>query len=175
MGNIDHYHQNLILTMPLSSEELALWCFSNDNNDGHEALVRKNGGRVNRKLAIHPTIVDLRGKAYDLWRKNAARFLMDDLYRILGPLQFDGPGADSKAVGGSLTTIPKLSNMIGDTVNSIFTVMLLWPSKGVVLMGRILVDTSELELKPHENLGIKSVNIPKISTVEWLIAWEILT
>ncbi|XP_041017742.1 pyrophosphate--fructose 6-phosphate 1-phosphotransferase subunit alpha [Juglans microcarpa x Juglans regia] len=50
------------------------------------------------KPAIHPATVDLRGKAYDLLRQNASKFLMDDMYRNPGPLQFDGPGADSKAV-----------------------------------------------------------------------------
>ncbi|KAF7829454.1 pyrophosphate--fructose 6-phosphate 1-phosphotransferase subunit alpha [Senna tora] len=50
------------------------------------------------KPAIHPTTVDLRGKAYELLRENAARFLMDDIYRNPGPLQFDGPGADARAI-----------------------------------------------------------------------------
>uniref|UniRef100_A0A2P2ME11 Pyrophosphate--fructose 6-phosphate 1-phosphotransferase subunit alpha n=2 Tax=Rhizophora mucronata TaxID=61149 RepID=A0A2P2ME11_RHIMU len=50
------------------------------------------------KPAIHPATVDLKGKAYELLRQNAANFLMDDLYRNPGPLQFDGPGADSKTV-----------------------------------------------------------------------------
>ncbi|GLU00129.1 hypothetical protein SLE2022_175210 [Rubroshorea leprosula] len=48
--------------------------------------------------AIHPAAVDLKGKAYDLVRQNATRFLLEDLYRNPGPLQFDGPGADTKAV-----------------------------------------------------------------------------
>ncbi|CAI0374891.1 unnamed protein product [Linum tenue] len=50
------------------------------------------------KPAIHPATVDLNGKAYGLLRQNAVRFLLDDLYRNPGPLQFDGPGADAKAV-----------------------------------------------------------------------------
>ncbi|GMH27377.1 hypothetical protein Nepgr_029220 [Nepenthes gracilis] len=50
------------------------------------------------KPAIHPATVDLRGKAYELLRQNATRFLMEDIYRNPGPLQFDGPGADAKAV-----------------------------------------------------------------------------
>ncbi|XP_057975605.1 pyrophosphate--fructose 6-phosphate 1-phosphotransferase subunit alpha [Malania oleifera] len=50
------------------------------------------------KPAIHPAPVDLRGKAYELLRQNATKFLMDDLYRNPGPLQFDGPGADVRAV-----------------------------------------------------------------------------
>ncbi|KAL9225692.1 hypothetical protein vseg_001586 [Gypsophila vaccaria] len=50
------------------------------------------------KPAIHPATVDLKGKAYELLRQNAARFLMEDIYRNPGPLQFDGPGADAKAV-----------------------------------------------------------------------------
>lgn len=50
------------------------------------------------KPALHPATVDLKGKAYELLRQNATKFLMDDVYRNPGPLQFDGPGADSKAV-----------------------------------------------------------------------------
>ncbi|KAJ9186276.1 hypothetical protein P3X46_001874 [Hevea brasiliensis] len=48
------------------------------------------------KPAIHPAAVDLKGKAYELLRENAIKFLMDDLYRNPGPLQFEGPGADAK-------------------------------------------------------------------------------
>ncbi len=33
-----------------------------------------------------------------LLRQNAASFLMDDIYRNPGPLQFDGPGADAKVI-----------------------------------------------------------------------------
>ncbi|XP_027914345.1 pyrophosphate--fructose 6-phosphate 1-phosphotransferase subunit alpha [Vigna unguiculata] len=50
------------------------------------------------KPAIHPATVDLRGKAYELLRQKAASFLMDDIYRNPGPLQFDGPGADAKVI-----------------------------------------------------------------------------
>ncbi|XP_068652558.1 pyrophosphate--fructose 6-phosphate 1-phosphotransferase subunit alpha-like [Aristolochia californica] len=50
------------------------------------------------KPAVHPAAVDLKGKTYELLRQNATRFLMDDVYRNPGPLQFDGPGADIKAV-----------------------------------------------------------------------------
>ncbi|KAH9618275.1 hypothetical protein KSS87_004444 [Heliosperma pusillum] len=50
------------------------------------------------KPAINPATVDLKGKGYELLRQNATRFLMEDIYRNPGPLQFDGPGADAKAV-----------------------------------------------------------------------------
>ncbi|XP_022981962.1 pyrophosphate--fructose 6-phosphate 1-phosphotransferase subunit alpha-like [Cucurbita maxima] len=50
------------------------------------------------KPAIHPATVDLKGKAYELLRENASKFLIDDLYRNPGPLQFDGPGADAKPI-----------------------------------------------------------------------------
>ncbi|XP_019170911.1 PREDICTED: pyrophosphate--fructose 6-phosphate 1-phosphotransferase subunit alpha [Ipomoea nil] len=50
------------------------------------------------KPALHPAAVDLKGKAYEVLRQNAGKFLMDDVYRNPGPLQFDGPGADTKAV-----------------------------------------------------------------------------
>jgi pyrophosphate--fructose-6-phosphate 1-phosphotransferase len=33
-----------------------------------------------------------------LLRRNATSFLMDDIYRNPGPLQFDGPGADAKPI-----------------------------------------------------------------------------
>ncbi|KAL3340654.1 hypothetical protein AABB24_029005 [Solanum stoloniferum] len=48
--------------------------------------------------ALHPATVDLRGKSYELLSQNATKFLLDDVYRNPGPLQFDGPGADAKAV-----------------------------------------------------------------------------
>ncbi|KAJ8512717.1 hypothetical protein OPV22_003151 [Ensete ventricosum] len=48
------------------------------------------------KPAIHAATVDLKGKVYELLRQKAPSFLMDDLYRNPGPLQFEGPGADAK-------------------------------------------------------------------------------
>ena len=33
-----------------------------------------------------------------LLRQNATSFLLDDIYRNPGPLQFDGPGADAKPI-----------------------------------------------------------------------------
>lgn len=48
------------------------------------------------KPSLHPATVDLNGKVYDLLRQNATKFLMEDVYRNPGPLQFDGPGADAK-------------------------------------------------------------------------------
>ncbi|XP_062029731.1 pyrophosphate--fructose 6-phosphate 1-phosphotransferase subunit alpha [Rosa rugosa] len=59
-------------------------------NPGSTASIGKPG--------IFPATVDLKGKAYELLRKNATKFLLDDIYRNPGPLQFEGPGADSKAV-----------------------------------------------------------------------------
>eukprot|EP00268_Persea_americana_P015719 TRINITY_DN1736_c0_g1_i6.p1 TRINITY_DN1736_c0_g1~~TRINITY_DN1736_c0_g1_i6.p1 ORF type:complete len:618 (-),score=117.93 TRINITY_DN1736_c0_g1_i6:347-2200(-) len=50
------------------------------------------------KPAIHPATVDLKGKAYELLRQNATKFLMDDTYQNPGPLQFEGPGCDAKTV-----------------------------------------------------------------------------
>ncbi|KAK4744423.1 hypothetical protein SAY87_010735 [Trapa incisa] len=50
------------------------------------------------KPSIYPATVDLHGKAYELLRQNAREFLVNDVYRNPGPLQFDGPGADSKPV-----------------------------------------------------------------------------
>ncbi|KAL0392237.1 UNVERIFIED_CONTAM: Pyrophosphate--fructose 6-phosphate 1-phosphotransferase subunit alpha [Sesamum radiatum] len=59
---------------------------------------RGHGASTLGKPALHPATVDLKGKSYELLRQNAIKFLMDDVYRNPGPLQFDGPGADAKAV-----------------------------------------------------------------------------
>ncbi|KAL4579154.1 hypothetical protein LXL04_015291 [Taraxacum kok-saghyz] len=63
----------------------------------------KNDGCGSRAMTIgkpllHPATVDLRGKVYGVLRENARKLLLDDVYRNPGPLQFDGPGADSRVV-----------------------------------------------------------------------------
>ncbi|XP_073146901.1 calcium-dependent lipid-binding protein-like [Henckelia pumila] len=68
-----------------------------------------------------------------------------------------------KAVGGSLTAIPGLSDMIDDTVNSIITDMLQWPHRIVVPLGGMPVDTSELELKP---VGKVTVTVMKANELK---------
>eukprot|EP00252_Welwitschia_mirabilis_P013359 TRINITY_DN29422_c0_g1_i1.p1 TRINITY_DN29422_c0_g1~~TRINITY_DN29422_c0_g1_i1.p1 ORF type:complete len:612 (+),score=138.07 TRINITY_DN29422_c0_g1_i1:180-2015(+) len=50
------------------------------------------------KPAVNPTKVDLKGKPYELLMRNATRFLMEDVYRNPGPLQFEGTGAKSKTI-----------------------------------------------------------------------------
>ncbi|XP_015062258.1 synaptotagmin-5-like [Solanum pennellii] len=60
-----------------------------------------------------------------------------------------------KAVGGSLTALPGLSDMIDDTVNTIVTDMLEWPHRIVVPIAP--VDTSDLELKPQGKLTVTIV------------------
>ncbi|XP_016508700.1 calcium-dependent lipid-binding protein isoform X1 [Nicotiana tabacum] len=62
-----------------------------------------------------------------------------------------------KAIGGSLTALPGISDMIDDTVNSIVTDMLEWPHRIVVPIGGIPVDTSDLELKPQGKLTVTIV------------------
>ncbi|KAF5767081.1 putative diphosphate--fructose-6-phosphate 1-phosphotransferase [Helianthus annuus] len=50
------------------------------------------------KPLVHPATVDLRGKVYELLRQNARKLLLDDIYRNPGPLQFEGPGVESRVV-----------------------------------------------------------------------------
>ncbi|KAG0514179.1 hypothetical protein BDA96_10G168300 [Sorghum bicolor] len=50
------------------------------------------------KPAVHMASVDLKGKAYELLRQNSSSFMMEDIYRNPGPLQFEGPGADTKPI-----------------------------------------------------------------------------
>nr|XP_043633896.1 pyrophosphate--fructose 6-phosphate 1-phosphotransferase subunit alpha-like [Erigeron canadensis] len=59
---------------------------------------RASGSMMIGIPVVHHATVDLRGKVYEVFRQNATKFLMDDVYRNPGPLQFDGPGADSRTV-----------------------------------------------------------------------------
>ncbi|KAI5647331.1 hypothetical protein M9H77_33336 [Catharanthus roseus] len=71
-----------------------------------------------------------------------------------------------KAVGGSLTAIPGISDMIDDTVDSIVTDTLQWPHRIVVPIGGIPVDTSELELKPQGKLTVTVVKANDLKNKE---------
>lgn len=73
-----------------------------------------------------------------------------------------------KAVGGSLTAIPGLSDMIDDTVNSIVTDMLQWPHRMVIPIGGIPVDISELELKPQGKLTVTVVKANDLKNMEMI-------
>ncbi|KAF5183820.1 Synaptotagmin-4 [Thalictrum thalictroides] len=73
-----------------------------------------------------------------------------------------------KAVGGSLTALPGISDMIDDTVNTIVTDMLQWPHRIVVPIGGIPVDTSELELKPQGKLSVTVVKANDLKNMEML-------
>ncbi|KAG0546562.1 hypothetical protein BDA96_01G005200 [Sorghum bicolor] len=72
-----------------------------------------------------------------------------------------------KAVGGSLTAIPGLSDMIDDTVNSIVTDMLQWPHRIVVPLG-VNVDASEMELKPQGRLAVTVVKATCLVNMEMI-------
>lgn len=54
--------------------------------------------KIARLLTSLSSVKQLLALVLRLLRKNATKFLMEDVYRNPGPLQFDGPGADSKAV-----------------------------------------------------------------------------
>lgn len=73
-----------------------------------------------------------------------------------------------KAVGGSLTAIPGLSDMIDDTVDSIISDTLQWPHRIVVPIGGVLVDTSELELKPQGRLTVAVVRANSLKNMEMI-------
>ncbi|KAK6777406.1 hypothetical protein RDI58_024123 [Solanum bulbocastanum] len=73
-----------------------------------------------------------------------------------------------KAVGGSLTALPGLSDMIEDTVNSIVTDMLEWPHRIVVPIGGIPVDTSDLELKPQGKLTVTVMRATNLKNQEMI-------
>nr|XP_004240281.2 synaptotagmin-5-like isoform X2 [Solanum lycopersicum] len=72
-----------------------------------------------------------------------------------------------KTVGGSLTALPGISDMIDDTVNSIVTDMLEWPHRIVVPIG-VGVDTSDLELKPQGKLIVTVVRANSLKNHEMI-------
>ncbi|KAI3731910.1 hypothetical protein L1987_63102 [Smallanthus sonchifolius] len=73
-----------------------------------------------------------------------------------------------KAVGGSLTAIPGLADMIDDTVKTIVKDMLQWPHRIVVPIGGVLADTSDLELKPHGQLTLTIVKANNLKNMEMI-------
>ncbi|WCJ23103.1 Calcium-dependent lipid-binding (CaLB domain) family protein [Euphorbia peplus] len=73
-----------------------------------------------------------------------------------------------KAVGGSLSAIPGLSDMIDDTVNSIVTDMLQWPHRIVVPLGGTPVDLSDLELKPQGKVTVTVVKANDLKNMEMI-------
>ncbi|XP_009379292.1 calcium-dependent lipid-binding protein [Pyrus x bretschneideri] len=73
-----------------------------------------------------------------------------------------------KAVGGSLTALPGISDMIDDTVESIVTDMLQWPHRIVVPIGGLPVDTSELELKPQGKLTLTVAKANDLKNMEMI-------
>ncbi|XP_060205097.1 calcium-dependent lipid-binding protein-like [Lycium barbarum] len=73
-----------------------------------------------------------------------------------------------KAVGGSLTALPGLSDMIEDTVDSIVTDMLEWPHRIVVPIGGLPVDISDLELKPQGKLTVTVMRATNLKNQEMI-------
>ncbi|KAF3796731.1 Synaptotagmin-5 [Nymphaea thermarum] len=73
-----------------------------------------------------------------------------------------------KAVGGSLTAVPGLSDMIDDTVQNIVADMLQWPHRIVVPIGGVSVDTSELELRPQGELTVTVVKANGLKNMEMI-------
>ncbi|KAG5626809.1 hypothetical protein H5410_012027 [Solanum commersonii] len=65
-----------------------------------------------------------------------------------------------KAVGGSLTALPGLSDMIDDTVNTIVTDMLEWPHRIVVPIGGIPMDTRYLHFYEYSSDQALHLSVP---------------
>ncbi|CAN6485186.1 unnamed protein product [Victoria cruziana] len=73
-----------------------------------------------------------------------------------------------KAIGGSLTAVPGLSDMIDDIVRNIVEDMLQWPHRIVVPLGGVDVDTSELELRPQGKLQITVAKANDLKNMEMI-------
>ncbi|XP_074266427.1 calcium-dependent lipid-binding protein-like [Silene latifolia] len=70
-----------------------------------------------------------------------------------------------KAVAGSLTALPGISDMIDDTVDTIVNDTLKWPHRIVVPISTS-VDTSDLELKPQGKLTVTVVKANDLKNKE---------
>lgn len=73
-----------------------------------------------------------------------------------------------KAIGGSLTAMPGLSDMLEDTVDSIVSDTLQWPHRIVVPIGGVPVDTSDLELRPQGRLKVTVVRANSLKNMEMI-------
>ncbi|CAA6671847.1 unnamed protein product [Spirodela intermedia] len=73
-----------------------------------------------------------------------------------------------KAVGGSLTAIPGLSDMIDDTVNTIVSDMLQWPHRIVFQLVFLWIQGIELELKPQGKLSVSVVKATALKNMEMI-------
>ncbi|KAM0049217.1 putative 14-3-3 domain, Phosphofructokinase superfamily, 14-3-3 domain superfamily [Helianthus debilis subsp. tardiflorus] len=105
-----------------------------------------SGATTLGKPFVHLATVDLRGKVYELLRQYATRFLLDDVYRNPGPLQFDGPGADSKAVKAFDEAIAELDTLGEESYKDSTLIMQL-------LRDKITLWTSDMQdLEPDANL-----------------------
>eukprot|EP00270_Netrium_digitus_P010990 TRINITY_DN3456_c0_g1_i2.p1 TRINITY_DN3456_c0_g1~~TRINITY_DN3456_c0_g1_i2.p1 ORF type:complete len:179 (-),score=50.46 TRINITY_DN3456_c0_g1_i2:234-713(-) len=74
---------------------------------------------------VAPFKVNLKGRAYLSLQQQAKEWLVDDLYRNPGPLQFEGPGSDARTLTltldrpdfeGNLLTLKEYLRKVAETV-----------------------------------------------------------
>ncbi|KAJ7299878.1 hypothetical protein O6H91_Y124200 [Diphasiastrum complanatum] len=73
-----------------------------------------------------------------------------------------------KVIGGSLTALPGLADMIKDLVESIVVDTLQWPHRIVVPIGGVPVDLSELELKLQGCLHVTVIRAKSLKNMEFV-------
>ncbi|KAJ7546329.1 hypothetical protein O6H91_08G035800 [Diphasiastrum complanatum] len=71
-----------------------------------------------------------------------------------------------KLIGGSLTAVPGLSDMIKDMVENILVDTLQWPHRIVVPIGGLPIDLSELELKLEGRLTVSVIGAKSLKNLE---------
>ncbi|KAI3853888.1 hypothetical protein MKX03_018903 [Papaver bracteatum] len=81
-------------------DPVSRWCCGGAPFTAMMAVKRLHGPGVSPigKPSIHPAAVDLRGKPYKMLIQEAESFLMDDVYRNPGPIQFEGTGSEIKPI-----------------------------------------------------------------------------
>ncbi|KAI3909333.1 hypothetical protein MKX01_031776 [Papaver californicum] len=81
-------------------DPVSRWCCGGAPFTAMMAVKRLHGPGVSPigKPSIHPAAVDLRGKPYKMLIQEPESFLMDDVYRNPGPIQFEGTGSEIKPI-----------------------------------------------------------------------------
>jgi pyrophosphate--fructose-6-phosphate 1-phosphotransferase len=69
------------------------------------ALMHLEERKGRLELVIQKQLVDLESRAFKLLEQERVKWAKDDLYRFPGPIQFQGPGADSKPLTLQLNSL----------------------------------------------------------------------
>lgn len=88
-----------------------------------------------------------------LLTRNATSFLMDDIYRNPGPLQFDGPGADAKPITLSVEDQDYMGRIkkLQEYLEQVLTINLLYVNSTRAFREKLSYLMSDITLKKKKS------------------------